>query len=390
MTRALFHYSLLHVGGAEKSSLRLLQALVERGWDITLVLTTGGGALEHEVDPRIRLVRLRPGAYGLRFMAAKGPLGRLFAIPDLAAYCLARVIGCIRMLPFLFQRYDMAATLLQGTSSWFCRRMVRAKVRVHWIRSDLQGADKKGHLAARLRRSAFEIDHFVCVSEVTRASFAAAVPEAAHKACVIYNVLNANDMLVRAREGTDPFPPRADGELRILTVCRLFESAKGLRRMARVCARLRDHGFNFRWFVVGDGPDQSLLEREIDDLGLRNSMILMGRMANPFPAYMNADIVAMLSQYEGLCGVVNEAKVVGRPVVATRVSGIEEQLVDHRTGLIVANDEDAIVEGMRLILSDRSLREALANSHLPPALCDDAAKVQRLEEMLAGKDDTCE
>uniref|UniRef100_UPI00351288A1 glycosyltransferase n=1 Tax=Brevundimonas sp. TaxID=1871086 RepID=UPI00351288A1 len=93
----------------------------------------------------------------------------------------------------------------------------------------------------------------------------------------------------------------------------------------------------------------------------------------------------LASRFEGLSGMVNEAKVAGRPVVATRVSGVDEQLVDGKNGLIVNNDEDALVEGLDRILSDPALRARLTNDWLPPALLDDSAKLDRLEALLRGE-----
>ena len=177
---------------------------------------------------------------------------------------------------------------------------------------------------------------------------------------------------------------REGAALRLLTVCRLSEPSKALIRMARVARRLADAGHDFRWYVVGDGPDCERFEQAIAAEGVGDRLILLGRMANPFPAYRDADLVVMASRYEGLCGMVNEAKVAGRPVVATRVSGVEEQLVDGENGLIVDNDEDAIVAGIARVLSDPALRSRLTNDRLPAALLDDEAKLDRLEALMTG------
>lgn len=382
--KLLFHYPFFKVGGAEMSSLRLMTALADRGHDITLVVTTGGGELEEALDGRIRLVRLRPSMYGAKFLGARGLLARSAALPDFLAYLTARAIGGIRMLPFFLRRYDASATLLHGTSTWFCRRVVRAPSRMHFIRNDLKHVDPSGRVAKAIRHAEPEIDYYVCVSQTAHQSLIAAVPETAPKATVVYNILNPDEMRQRMTKGGDPFPPRRGDELRILTVCRLSEMAKGLTRMVRVCQRLADAGLAFRWFVVGDGNDRALLENAIRKAGLENRIILMGRFSNPFPAYVHADVVAMVSYYEGLCGMVNEAKIAGRAVVATKVSGIDEQLVDGETGLIVDNNEDAIVEGMQRVLTDTKLRSKISNDYLPPALLDDEAKLDKLEQMMQG------
>lgn len=381
MKRLLFHYPVFNTGGAEMSSLRMMKALADRGWDITLVLTTGGGALESSVDSRVRVVPLRPRAFGDRFLVRFGLIRDPGAWLDLLGYVLMRAIGTARMLPFLFRRYDAAAMLLVCKSTLFLRYFVRANIKVQWIRNDLSGADPTGKLTAVLTRAAPWIDHFVCVSEVTKHGLISAVPAAVGKTEVIYNILDAATMRSRAQDRADPFPPRVGGALRILTVCRLIDRAKGLLRMVRVCVRLAEAGHDFCWYVAGDGPDRQLLEDAIRDAGVQNRMILLGLLPNPFPAYVHTDLVAMLSHYEGLSGVVNEARVLARPVIATRVSGIDEQLTDGVNGLVVDNDEQAIVAGMERLLVDHMLRNHLAHGGYPAALLDDDAKVVRVEQL---------
>ncbi|MBL4680829.1 MAG: glycosyltransferase [Pseudomonadales bacterium] len=385
MKRALFHYPVFNTGGAEMSSLRMMKALTDRGWEITLVLTTGGGSLEASIDPRIRVVRLRPKAFGNRFVHSRSAMARLLALPDLLAYGLMRSVGILRMFPFLFCRYNAAAVLLMGTPSFFIRRIVQARVRIQWIRNDLSGADPGGSIATALQRAAPDLDQFICVSQVSLSSLVAAVPAAAGKAKVIYNILDSDAMRDKARIATAPFSQSQDGIVSILTVCRLNDRAKGLQRMVSVCRRLADRGFRFVWYVAGDGIDRGLLETTIVEAGQEGRMLLLGNLKNPFPAYAAADLVAMLSYYEGLCGVINEARVLMRPVIATRVSGIDEQLTDGVNGLIVDNDEDAIFEGMSRLLSDPKLCDRLAVGGYPMSLLNDEAKLDELEALFLAK-----
>jgi len=385
MKSVLFHYPVLNVGGAEKSTLRMIRALCDRGWNVTLVLTTAGGALEPEIDPRVTVVRLRPRAFGRRFTTARGPVAIVGALPDLVAYGAMRLIGALRMLPFLFRRYDAAAVLLMGTPSDFVRKIVRARVRAIWIRNDLSAADPTGRVTSALREAAQDIDYFLCVSEVSRKSLARAVPEAHGKDLVIYNILDAATMRALSTAAPSPFATDPDVGVKILSVCRLNDRAKGLLRMARVCAVLKNDGHNFHWYIAGEGADCGKLEDEISALGIGDHMTLLGGLQNPFPAYRAADIVAMLSNYEGLCGVVNEARVLAKPIIATRVSGIDEQLTHGVNGLVVEQNEEAIIAGMKALMTDAALRQRLAAGGYPEALLNDEAKLRKLETAFLSK-----
>lgn len=386
--RVLFHYPRLNVGGAEKSSLRMIKGLCDRGWQVTLVLTTGGGALEPEVDARVRVVRLRPRAFGERFRSAAGLAARLQAIPDLLGYAAMRMVGAIRMIPFLLRRYDAGVILAISLPTLFVRRFVRCKIRAHWIRNDFDG-----HFPARersireIRASEKSFDHYICVSDVARRSLVQAIPEIAGKATVVYNILDVDAMRTAAEGVPNPFPDGPPGRIKILSVCRLKDRSKGLFRMVRLCQRLVEDGHDFVWYVVGEGPDRAAFEAAIAQAGLQDRMILLGFLQNPFPAYRDADLVAMLSYYEGLCGVVNEAKVMGCAIIATQVSGIDEQLTDQQNGFIVENDEAAIYHMMTSVLASDALLRKTRNDDYPAGILDDGHKLDRVESLFLGKAD---
>lgn len=159
--------------------------------------------------------------------------------------------------------------------------------------------------------------------------------------------------------------------------------------MVEAHRRLLDGGLAHEWHVLGDGPDRRLLETAIAANGVKDSFILHGSVANPFPWYKHADICAVLSRYEGLCGVVNEARVLERPVIATRFSGIEEQIEDGVNGLIVEQDVDAICAGLSRLMQDPSLRERLAKGGYPDVLLDDDAKIDALINLFAASPRQC-
>jgi glycosyltransferase involved in cell wall biosynthesis len=368
---ALFHYSILNIGGAENSTLRLMRLLLDHGWNVDLVLNMGGGPNEAALDPRITVTHLTPRARGGEFVAARGWRKLLHPV-SLAQLIAARAPALARAWRLRRKEYDVAIVSLQGLSPWLVCDVVRARRRIQWIRNDLAECDPQGRAVRNIARYSGKIDSYACVSETARRSLIAALPGAADKATTVYNVIDAEAMRAAAEGAADPFPP--GNGLKILTVCRLSDVAKGLFRMLEVHQRLIAEGSTHCWYVLGDGPDRARLQGAIEAAGMQSSFILLGAHSNPFPWFRHADLVAVLSRYEGLCGVVNEAKILGRPVIATRFSGIGEQIGDGRGGLIVENDFDAILEGMRTMLNDDALRARMTNTALNPAIADDAGK----------------
>lgn len=374
--RILLHYPVLNTGGAEKSILRLLRRLVDRGCEVDLVLTSGGGSLEGEIDPRVTVFHLRDRAGFVDTSSIRNVPGVGKLLLQVCIWLGGRLQEVWRRRKFRHRRYDAAIAGLHGLSPAFICDHVLAARRIVMIRNDAAD-DKRGRLRRNVERYHGRIDAYVCVSKGVLRSLRTLFPILGPKSTCIYNILDARSMEASAEIGGSPFPD--DGRvLRVLSICRLDESQKALLRMVDVHRRLLHQGHAHLWYVVGDGPDRPLLERAIASSGVATTFRLLGATSNPFPYYKHADICAVLSRYEGLCGVVNEARILERAVVATRFAGIEEQVENGVSGLIVEQDADDICAGLASLIDDGDFRNHLAAGGFPAELEDDDAKISAL------------
>ena len=379
--RILLHYPVLNTGGAERSTLRLLSALADRGCEVHLVLTVKGGRLEPQIDPRVIVHHLRDTVGNIP--------AKVSGLHDLARWVIGgtkwswgRGQQAWRSRRFANMHLDAAICGSAGLSPQFVCRVLDARRRFVFVRSDARkvGDNRWGKNVREFHRC---INAYLCVSKSVRLSMQIQYPEVSHKCVTAYNLLDAEAMRAQSHGHPDPFEEYR-GVPCVLSVCRLQEVSKGLLRMVEVHRRLLDAGVPHTWHVLGDGPDHDLLDQAIQEQGVSGTFKLHGAIANPFPYYKHADICAVLSRYEGLCGVVNEARVLERPVIATRFSGIDEQIEDGVNGLIVEQDVGAICEGLSSLIRDAGLRERLAHGGYPRELLDDDAKIDALLALLGG------
>ena len=361
----LYYYSKLNIGGAEKSTVRLLNLLREKGHDITLLQRWSGGQLERELNPGVHILHLKV-EHRTRSRAA-----RLFF------FALETLLSLFRRMRLGRTEYDICINGLFGYDPAILFRNIRAKQHYQMLRNDVRETGDFGKTGKYMERYGSRFDAYIGVSKYTTESFRSVYPEFSGRAHTIYNVLpNIPDAF-----GDNPYRGYED-RLKIVSVCRLADRAKGLFRMAEVCAELkRLYGNRFVWFIVGGGPDGERLREKIRKLELEDHMILCGTKPDPYPYYHDADLVAVLSYYEGLCGVVNEAKLMRRPVIATEFSGIHEQLTDGVNGKIVANRADAILAAMREFMEHPERLAAFRNNGLPEELRDNDFKIRRFEEL---------
>jgi glycosyltransferase involved in cell wall biosynthesis len=114
------------------------------------------------------------------------------------------------------------------------------------------------------------------------------------------------------------------------------------------------------FFAVGDGPDRPQLELLIDNLKLRESVLLLGRRDDMPSVYASLDVMVSASRKEGLPIAILEGMASKRPVIATAVGEVPTIIRHGQTGILVrAEDPDAISAAIITLLNDSASRDRL-------------------------------
>ena len=369
--RIIVYYSKFNIGGAERSLSRMMNALCREGHTVVLLTKYGGGSCESMLDSGIKHISLAPDN---DFICKHG-------ISSVFARCrtLARqAMTCVKLY-LKRESFDLLILGSQGASPTLPTAVFDPKLTVKCIRNDLLHCNGREHGIRNIKKYKDIIDYYLCVSLTAKESLCTVVPEVAEKSLVYYNFLDIDDMKNKISTANNPF--ESDGKVHIVTVCRVSDVSKGVFRMLNVCERLLKSGYPIEWYLVGDGDDYSKLWDEVVKRKMTDSFIMVGKIDNPFGYYANADLVAVLSYYEGLCGVVNEAKVSGAAVIATEFSGIHEQIDHGINGWIVDNSEEAIYDGMAYLLDHRDILSNLKNTIYPSEIIDDKSKLDKLYKL---------
>ncbi len=125
---------------------------------------------------------------------------------------------------------------------------------------------------------------------------------------------------------------------------------KGVDVLLRALALLDDR---FQLAVAGDGPEQASLAAEAARLGVAPRVRWLGRVDAIGDVLGAADIAVLPSRAEGLGIAALEAMASGLPIVATRVGGLAEAVLDDQTGLLVPPDDaEALARALSRIGGD--------------------------------------
>ncbi len=162
----------------------------------------------------------------------------------------------------------------------------------------------------------------------------------------------------------DGLAPRARSTTRktILFVGRLSHE-KGVDILLRAFAHSLAGRDDTRLLILGDGPDRGENEQLARDLGIADRMEFLGFQRDVPAFYRCADLFVLPSRSEGVPLSLLEAMAAGLPLVATRVGGVPDVILDGISGCLVP-PEDPRALGAALVntLDNPEAAAAMAES----------------------------
>ena len=200
------------------------------------------------------------------------------------------------------------------------------------------------------------VDYFLVVSAVLEQAMIKGHGIPPEKVIKIYNGIETDhyrpeDLEAPRRRIREAFS-LADRELVIGTVGRLVWQKGFNDFLQSVPALLKDIP-QARFILVGDGPLRQDLEEQAKTLGIRDRLILTGHRRDIRDMMAAMDIVVIPSLLEGFPMVTLEAMAMERPIVATAIDGITEQISDGEDGLLVpARNPEALAQAIRRLAVD--------------------------------------
>lgn len=223
------------------------------------------------------------------------------------------------------------------------------------------------HVARTAKVLGKALDRMICASEAIRQSLAK-------------QGFNRDNMLV-VYDGIDPSRLQAGRSLQqvrsaygltdadpVVGVVGTIKRWKGQETVVRATALLKKRWPGVKCLLVGGTVEgdtyKSELERAIDELGIRGSVIFAGFQHNPPDLVQVMDVVVHSSIEPEPFGMVNlEAMYLGKPVIATDLGGPREIFEDGKDGFLVeAGNPAVLAQAVSTLLGDPGLRERIGRS----------------------------
>jgi glycosyltransferase involved in cell wall biosynthesis len=140
-----------------------------------------------------------------------------------------------------------------------------------------------------------------------------------------------------------------------------LSAEKGHRDLVDALAIVASRGHRLSVVLAGDGPERPRLAEQVRRLGLDDRVHFAGYVGEPQKVLEESDLMVLPSHTEGLPNAALEALVMEVPVLATRVGGTPEVVVDGETGrLVEARSPRALAEGLLEFVENRDRWQAMA------------------------------
>lgn len=201
----------------------------------------------------------------------------------------------------------------------------------------------------------------ICNSNSTRTWVLSNARALEGRTAVVYNGKNWGPYESRTKEG--PVPPCGT-----LAVVGRLSPRKGQDVAVGALADLHKRGYEMKLQITGSeftGYEWYVqeLRESIESLGLKEFVTFHPFTEEVADAYAAADIVVVPSRQEPFGTVALEAMAAGRPVVATRVEGLSEVVLNGATGLLFSPESSSeLADHVESLVRDSDLRDDLVRT----------------------------
>lgn len=366
MRKILFVMHSLEFGGAERSLVNLLCEFPAEQYQVDVLLFQPRGAFLKQLPSWVNVIttpqEIRELYAPIR-KAGKHVFVKLFGTVCARAARRSRKARAAwrwrrfyrKSIPMLPQHYDTAVAFTGSEILYYVADRVSADKKIVFIHNDYHTA---GYSAEDDKEYLGRMDKIVSISvkcvDVLKETF----PELKERMRYVENITSSTLIRQRAQEMC-PAEYRP-GRVNILSVGRLWPQ-KGFDMAVDAAAILKEKGFEFQWYIVGEGSLRKMLEKQIADRKLTEHFYLLGTRENPYPYMAHSSVLVQSSRYEGKSVVLDEAKMLCKPIVATDYPTVGDQIRNGYEGVVVPMSAEGIAEGVIALMNDKECYDRIVD-----------------------------
>lgn len=388
----LFVMGNLRCGGAEKSLISLLQTIDYNLYNVDLQLFSVEGLFLKQVNSKVVILpeieeyhyfdmslskalfqAFKKGRWYIIFNRIIA--GYIFKTEKNLSRCEQRVWKYIsKCVKKSSKKYDAVFGFLEKSPVYYAVEKVDAVKKIGFIHNDYE----KLEMDKNIDLNYFEkLDYIVTDSKECKEVLVHNFPSCNEKIKVIFNIVSP--VLIR-KLAIEPIRDNFPNGLKIVSIGRL-ENQKGYDFAIDALKIVKEKGVNFHWIILGEGVEKQKLVQQIAKNNLVENISFVGIKENHYPYVKMADVFMQTSRFEGKSIAIDEAKIVGKPILVTNFSTVNDQITHRETGYITEMNPDSIAEGVIELLQKENLRNQLSEN-LSKLTLGTESEIEKIYELL--------
>lgn len=240
---------------------------------------------------------------------------------------------------FKENNYDAVVSFQEGGLTELVS-YIPAKKHIAWIHSDYKRYLSLANNPDELRYYK-RYQNIVCVSEYSKNITQDCLHEIKDRIITLHNIIDYKNIRESANLKAEIDYRFDTSTFTIVSVGRI-DPVKQFEKVPAIAAKLKNKGISFNWYLIGGTIDEihktEILEN-IKKEKVENEFIWLGEKTNIYPYIANADLLVSTSLSESFPLVINEAKVLGIPVIANNFKSAYESVENGKTGYVVPLEE---------------------------------------------------
>ncbi len=346
----------LEKGGIERSISRISRGLLDKGWDIELLVEKFSNEGTTFFDKKIYIKKFNAGSFNqnsnIIFLIFKNMI--LF-------FSVLKYLNKSNTDIVLVAKNAPLGVLIKKFSSNTFKLVIREAVNPSSA-SKIQRSFLSRKILNSIKRISYPYaDKVIAISYGVKNSLISLLDLSPDSIEVIYNP--AADSRIKELANSEVPPEyRKERHPTVISIGRLVPQ-KDHMTLIKAFERVLE-SVDARLLIIGEGQERKKLEKYIQQNKLSDNIKLLGYMSNPWKFLINSDLFVLSSLWEGFGNVIVEAMYLGIPVVSSDCeSGPSEILNGGELGhLFKVGDDVQLSEIITSSLSEKERYLDIVNS----------------------------
>ncbi|MBR3210695.1 MAG: O-antigen ligase family protein [Bacilli bacterium] len=319
----------LDIGGIEKALLNLVNAIDKKKYNVTVILEEKKGIFLDQINKNVRVEECK--------------------VSNCKNVVIRKSINLARKLWFKIlndHNYDFSccyATYSYSSGKLACIASDNTSIYVH-SNFTIVYPKVEDFFEYFESRNIKNYKHIIFVSNESKDAFLTRYKDLEDK-CLVFN--NFVNILEIKKQSEEEIELKKDPKKKVLLfVGRLEDASKKLLRQINLVKEIPE----LELWIVGDGPDRRMYEKEVELNNLEDRITFFGKKQNPFPYMKKADYVILTSDYEGFPVTYLEAIILGKSIITT-IPTSDESIDISKIGYVISKEETEMVKEVKQIIS---------------------------------------